>query len=135
MMNMFSQIDTNTTVWLTLDGQEYELSQFNINFGQNIDQKGEPQNQVRGGQMTLSLTQALPANIYDWAMKSTSKEGSIVFKIESGSAPLKIEFTNAFCVSFNRNVNAMGGGLNTTMTISPEEISINGFSFDNHWVE
>ena len=95
----------------------------------------KPQNEVRGGQMNISMSQALPNSIYNWAMKSIAKEGSIVFKIESGSAPLKINFTNAYCVNFNRNVNAMGGGLKTSMTISPEEITINGISFDNHWVK
>lgn len=119
---------------LTIDGNEYELSEFSIHFGQDTDPKGEPQNKVRGGQMSISITQVVPTSIYNWAMKSTQKEGIIIFKIESGSAPLKIEFFNAYCVNFNRSVDAMGGGLNSSMTIAPEEISINGISFDNHWV-
>ncbi len=134
MFNL-EQIDTNTIAWLTIDGKEYELSLFNINFNQTIDTKGEPQNVVRGGQMQISISQTVPGNIYDWAMKSSlKKDGSIVFKIESGSSPLKIEFFNAYCVGFNRNIDSMGEGLNTVLTIAPEDITINGISFDNRWV-
>ena len=100
-----------------------------------VDEKGEPQNRVRGGQMQMVITQIVPINIYEWAMKSTTKNGSIVFKIESGSSPLKIEFTNAYCVNFNRRIDAMGGGLASSLTIAPEEVSLNGISFDNHWTE
>ncbi|WP_282036651.1 type VI secretion system tube protein TssD [Saccharicrinis aurantiacus] len=134
MINL-EQVDSNTTAWLIIDGQEYELSEFNTNFNQGVDHKGEPQNRVRGGQMQIGITQVVPTNIYDWAMKSMLKDGEIIFKIESGSAPLKISFLNAYCVGFKRRVDSMGGGLVSSLTISPEEVSINGISFDNHWVE
>jgi hypothetical protein len=134
MFNL-EQIDSNITVWMTLDGQEYELSNFSIEFMQNIDIKGEPQNRVRGGQMQIAVTQTLPNSIYEWTMKSTVKDGEITFKIKSGSAPLKVSFLNAYCVGFKKRIDSAGGGLVTSLTISPEEISINGISFDNHWVE
>ncbi|WP_075603021.1 type VI secretion system tube protein TssD [Saccharicrinis aurantiacus] len=134
MINL-EQVDSNTTAWLIIDGQEFELSQFNISFGQSIDPKGEPQNKVRGGQINASITQVVPSNIYDWAMKSMMKEGEVIFKIESGSAPLKISFANAYCVGFNRSVDSTGGGLSSVFTIAPEEITLNGISFDNHWVD
>ena len=74
--------------------------------------------------MQMVITQIVPLNIYEWAMKSTMKNGSVVFKIKSGSAPLKIEFTNAFCVSFNRRIDSSGGGLSSALTIAPEEINL-----------
>ena len=134
MFNL-EKIDSSTTVWITIDGQEYELSDFSIGFTQNIDEKGEPQNRVRGGQMQISITQSLPNSIYEWGMKTTVKDGEITFKIESGSAPLKVSFLNAYCVGFKKRVDAAGGGLVTSLTISPEEITINGISFDNRWID
>jgi hypothetical protein len=41
------QVDSKVTVWFTLDGQEYEVSQFDISFFQGVDGKGEPQDHVR----------------------------------------------------------------------------------------
>src|SRR5690554_7434363 len=78
-------IDSNISVWFTLDGQEYEVSQFDISFFQGVDSKGEPQDHVRGGQMTMTLNQTLPESFYGWAMRSCTKDGKVDFRIESRS--------------------------------------------------
>ncbi|WP_317044010.1 type VI secretion system tube protein TssD, partial [Geofilum rhodophaeum] len=67
----FDRIDSNITVWMTIDGQDYEVSHFNIGFVQSSDAKGEPQDEVRGGLMQLTLTQMIPESLYTWAMKTT----------------------------------------------------------------
>lgn len=130
----FPQIDSETTAWLIMDSKEYEISQFNIGFGQATDHKGQPQDETRGGRMLITLTQALPDSIYYWAMTSSTKNGTVVFKSKTANAPLKVEFVNAFCVNFARTVDTHTG-LNTDLIISPEAIVINGISFDNHWVK
>lgn len=134
-MGLFSlpQIDSDLTAWFILDGKEYEMSQFNINFGQSVDHKGQPQDEVRGGRMLIALTQTLPDSIYRWAMSSIPKNGEVVFRSKTTSAPLRVEFMNAYCVNFQRQI-IDRGGVNTVLIISPDEISINGISFDNRWV-
>jgi hypothetical protein len=84
--------------------------------------------------MTMTLNQTLPERLCNWAMRSNTKDGKVDFLIESGSSPMKIEFSNAYCLNFNRSINSIGGGVSTLLTISPEEVIINGRSFDNHWV-
>lgn len=134
-MGLFSlpQIDSDLTAWFILDGKEYEMSQFNIVFSQVVDHKGQPQDEVRGGRMLISLTQTLPDSIYRWAMTSFPKNGEIVFRSKTTNAPLRVEFMNAYCVSFQRNISDKGG-IDTVLHISPDELLINGISFDNHWV-
>ncbi len=129
------QVDSNISVWFTVDGQEYEVSQFDISFFQGVDGKGEPQDHVRGGQMTMTLNQTLPESLYSWAMRTSTKDGKVEFRIKSGSSPMKIEFSNAYCLNFNRSINSIGGGISTILTISPEEVNINGRGFDNRWVK
>ena len=48
-MELFSflQVDSDLTAWFILDGQEYEMSRFDINFAQSVDHKGQPQDEVR----------------------------------------------------------------------------------------
>lgn len=135
-MGLFSlpQIDSDLTALFILDGQEYEMSYFDINFAQSVDLKGQPQDEVRGGIMSITLSQTLPENIYRWGMMSIPKNGSVIFKSKTTNPPLKINFINAYCIRFNRNI-ASEGGLETQLVISPDEILINGISFDNHWVE
>lgn len=134
-MGLFSlpQIDSDLTAWFILDGKEYEMSQFSISFGQSVDHKGQPQDEVRGGRMLVGLTQTLPDSIYRWALSSFSKNGEIVFRSKTTNAPLRIEFMNAYCVNFVRNI-IDSEGVKTDLLISPDEILINGISFDNHWV-
>lgn len=129
----FDHNDSDYSVWFELDGKEYELSRFEISFGQEIDHKGQPQNEVRGGIIYATLSQIVPESIYEWAMKNRTKNGTVVFKISSGSSPLKIEFSNSYCLSFKRNIDAVGEGIKTKLVISPEELLINGIRFDNHW--
>lgn len=134
LSNFFNlpQIDANLTVWLILDGKEYELSQFNVSFGQSVDFKGQPQDEIRGGRLLIGLTQTLPDSLYRWAMKSEPKDGVVVFRSQTANAPLRIEFMNAYCVNFMRNISNKGGVV-SSLQISPDEIFINGISFDNHW--
>lgn len=133
MLN-FSHTDSDFTVWFILDGQEYELSQFNISFGQSVDHKGQPQDEVRGGRMLVVLTQTLPDSLYRWAMTSSTKDGEVVFRSKTANAPFRVKFMNAYCVSFSRNITD-GGGVNSSLLISPDEILVNENSFDNHWVK
>ena len=69
-MGLFNlpQIDSDLTAWFILDGKKYEMSQFSISFGQSVDHKGQPQDEVRGGRMLVSLSQTLPDSINRWAM-------------------------------------------------------------------
>ena len=129
----FPQIDSDLKVWFVFKDEEYELSQFNIGFGQATDYKGQPQDEVRGGVMMLTIADPVSDKIYKWAMKSLAIDGVIEFRSKTASSPLKIEFTNGYCVNFDRVIEA-GTGLSTMLTISPEEIRINGVNFDNHWV-
>jgi len=133
MFNLL-EIDSDIAIWLVLDEKEYQLSQFRIGFGQSADYKGQPQNEVRGGRMLLSLPQTLPDNIYRWAMTSSKKDGKIVLKSKIANAPLRIEFKNGYCINFERSIN-IKAGINTELLISPEEIVINGFDFHNHWIK
>lgn len=135
IMGLFSlpQIDSDLTAWFILDGKEYELSQFSISFSQSVDHKGQPQDETRGGRMLVGLTQTMPDSIYRWAMTSIPKTGEVVFRSKTANAPLRVEFINAYCINFTRNI-IDGGGINTILFISPDEIIINGISFDNHWI-
>lgn len=131
----FPLVDSNVTVWLKMDGKEYEVEQFKIQFSQSMDNKGEPQTETKGGQLMLTLTEALPDIFYEWAIKAKQeKNGEVSFKIETGNAPLKIEFYRATCINFTRTMSAHGG-LQTNLVLAPERLIINGHEHDNFWTE
>ncbi|GAO27667.1 type VI secretion system tube protein TssD [Geofilum rubicundum] len=61
-----------------------------------------------------------------------SLEGEIVFRREGANAVLKVKFKNAYCIGFDRIIDAVGG-IRTVLTISPEQVWLNDIEFYNRW--
>ena len=129
----FPQVDSDIEVWFIFDGKEYEVNKFDISFSQEVDHKGQPQEVVRGGFMTIELTQSVTEKLYEWAMTSSLRSGSVEFRTKTSSSPLKIKFNDAYCINFERIVDS-NGGVNTALIISSNEIVINGINFCNNWI-
>lgn len=130
----FPLVDSSVSVYLKVGGQEYEVEQFKIGFTQSTDHKGEPQAETRGGQLMIGLTQTVPQSIYDWILKPAQrKDGEVLFRNQTSHSPLKIEFFNAACVNFTREVN-VNGGLQTNLILSPERLLVNDVEHENLWV-
>ena len=109
----FPQVDSNVNVIFCVDGDEYEVEQFKIGFHQPVDgNKNQPEGEVRGGRIMITLSQTVKNNIYGWAIKPT----------------------NAYCISLKRSI-GIGIGLNTSLILSPQIINLNGIEFDNNWVK
>jgi hypothetical protein len=131
--SFFPQVDTDVNGWLTVDGREYEICQFDIEIKQWVDFKGQPQSEVRGGQILVVLTETLPESMCHWAMRTQAKNGEVVFKSKTASAPLKVQFTNGYCMDLVRSTHDKLG-LRTRLVISYEKVVINGIELDNRWV-
>ncbi|ATA67513.1 type VI secretion system needle protein Hcp [Capnocytophaga cynodegmi] len=127
------QPDANLKVVLIFQGKEYELEQFNLQLSQDVDYKGEPQSEVFGGTIVLKLLQ-FPDNILSyWATNQfLKKEGEIVFRNGSSSSPLKVKFSNAYCLEMHQNINQ---GVETILVISAESLLINGQPYHNNWTK
>ncbi|MDR0700194.1 MAG: hypothetical protein LBG28_13425, partial [Tannerella sp.] len=64
-------------------GEKYNVEQFNVEFTQPRDYKGQPQHEIRGGQIMLNFTQIADDAIYLWAKTSTlRKDGKILFQTD-----------------------------------------------------
>lgn len=131
----FPQVDSNVKVVLAIDGDEYEVEQFKLGFHQPVNKnKSQPEGEVRGGRILITLSQTVKDNIYGWALKPwMRKEGAVLFKTGSSGVVFDVTFTNAYCVNIKRVVNANGLGLTTVLTISPEKVIVNGIEMDNNW--
>lgn len=133
----FSQVDSSIDAAFIVDGDEYEVQQFQIGFHQPVDSiKNQPEGEVRGGRVMVTLSQTVKSNINAWALKPwVKKNGSISFKTGTSGVIFDVQFTNGYCVNMKRIIEAQGNGLKTILIISPEKLSINGVEFDNNWVE
>lgn len=116
-----------------LDGKKYNIENFNIGFIQPTDYKGQPEHEMKGGQLTVTLSQAADDNLYLWAKKSTLvKSGEVLFQTDMGISVLKIIFNNGYCVNLTRELSAFNG-TKTVLIISPESLVVNGIEHLNYW--
>ncbi|MEN9919796.1 MAG: hypothetical protein RL662_2232 [Bacteroidota bacterium] len=119
--------------YFVLDGQKYKVEQFKISFAQEIDYKGQPQHEVRGGQLMLTLPQAADDNLLLWAKKATLlKDGEILFQTDMGISVLRLHFSNGCCMNMTRDTSAFTG-TTTMLMITAESLSINGIEHHNYW--
>lgn len=133
----FPQVDSNVNVIFSVDGDEYAVEQFKIGFHQPVDGiKNQPEGEVRGGRIMITLSQTVKNNIYGWAVKPwMKKSGAVLFKTGTSGVIFEVAFTNAYCVNLKRVIESLGQGLSTTLILSPESVSVNGIEFDNRWVK
>lgn len=133
----FPQVDSNVNVIFSVDGDEYAVEQFKIGFHQPVDGiKNQPEGEVLGGRIMITLSQTVKNNIYGWAVKPwMKKNGAVLFKTGTSGVIFEVAFTNAYCVNLKRVIESLGQGLSTTLILSPESVSVNGIEFDNRWVK
>ena len=133
----FPQVDSNVNVIFSVDGDEYAVEQFKIGFHQPVDGiKNQPEGEVRGGRIMITLSQTVKNNIYGWAVKPwMKKNGAVLLKTGTSGVIFEVAFTNAYCVNLKRVIESLGQGLSTTLILSPESVSVNGIEFDNRWVK
>lgn len=133
--SIFNHPDGNLNVYFECFGKEYEVKQFSTSFYQPVDGKGEPQCEVRSGTLLLVLSTIPDNDILRWATSDTLRQdGSIVFKNETETSALKIEFREGICVGLSQKVN-MGSGCLTSFSITSPEIKINDMIIDKKWVK
>lgn len=127
------QPDANLEVFLILKEREYQLKQFDMSFFQLTDIKGEPQAEVNGGKFTIAIAELPDEQLLYWVTNQWIKrDGEIVFRNKTTSAPLKISFKNAYCVNLQQTI-SNSIGVSTSFVISSEELYINDNLFDNGW--
>ena len=132
-LNRAPVFDPTLYVWLVLDGREYKLKSFSTRLAQQIDRKGEPNSMVQGGLLYLTLDDLPDENLNKWALTSGSggyKNGEIQFRRTSSNMPLRIEFEEARCVNYQKNIDK---GVVVFIAISAKELHYNGILHDNRW--
>lgn len=133
--NLFEQVNANLTAKFTVDGTTYSVKHFSISFDQEVDFKGQPQQETHGGQIQLTFSQMMFDHIAQWAKEDTMrKTGEVIFSSETSGAVLTVLFEDAYCVAYSRRVN-INTGSETHLVIAPGAISLNGVTINKIWRE
>ncbi len=124
--------DTSVDAKLILNGSEYEIETFNVRFEQEFDYKGEPQREVKGGFLSMTINHIVDKQINHWMFDPSVKySGVIVFASFSRIANpvITIEFVNGRCFQYSKNIDQT---VSYHLLITAEEIKINGIDHTNN---
>lgn len=132
-MNILSQPLAHIDMFFVLDGEKYQVEDFHMGTTQDIDHKGQPESEVNGGKLKMTLSHLADDSLWQWAKKSTLlKNGQVLFQTDLGMTIIEISFENAYCINLNQSINSTAGTV-ANLLISPERISINGIEHENMW--
>lgn len=105
-------------------------------FTQDIDQRGLPKTEVKGGVITFSFNSIDDQEIMHWMISSKAdKSGKITFSGEQTEKVFKtLEFKDARCISYRESF-VRDGEMVEEITISAREVTISGVTHTNTWTK
>ncbi len=108
----------------------------NYSFRQDIDQRGLPKTEVKGGVIILAFNSIDDQEIMHWMVSSKAdKSGKITFSGEDTEKVFKtLEFKDARCISYHESF-IRDSEMVEEITISAREISISGVTHINIWTK
>jgi len=117
-----------------LESEGIPLLTCNYRFSQDIDQRGLPKSEVKGGVITMSFGNMNDYEIMYWMMSSKAdKSGKIIFAGDETEKAFKtLEFKDARCISYQDSF-VRDTEMLMEISISAREISISGVSHVNTW--
>jgi len=121
---------------LMLDGEEFNIIDFEYETHKNSDSNGMPSSKVQAGKMRLVIESNIKIDFYDWATSNTAtKDGEIIFYKRDNISSLKtIEFKKAYCLHSKEKFNGEDSKpLRTVLLISAKEMTIRGTTHVNNW--
>jgi len=125
---------------LEVMGRKYILSDLDWVFKQDLDDRCKPCSEVYGGQLSLTISEPIDQSIYNWIINSgTRHSGSIRFYNNSNNfeegAQLVIQFEEAICVRYYKQILAQSSGALTTLVLSPREIKLGDEVYEQKWAK
>lgn len=134
VINSIIPVDRAIDSYLYMDGgTRYEIQSFETEFSQQADHNGQPQHEVKGGLLHITLRQAADELLNRWMFqRNIFHNGTIVFApiSRTSNPPIKIIFTQARCISYQKVIGSNTGIL-IRLLISAQTININGVEHKN----
>lgn len=121
---------------LEIEGETYNVLEFNIRVHQETDHNGKPQSVAKGGEIRVVIESRKETNFLRWMISNTeTKDGNIIFYRRDAISKMKeLKFEKGYCIDFHESFNALGEvPMKTEMTISCKKINFGGAEFGKSW--
>lgn len=121
---------------LELDGETYNVLEFDLHITQEVDHNGKPQTIAQGGNIRLVVESTKSVDFMKWMISSTqTKNGKITFFRRDAMSKMKeLKFEKAFCVNFHESFRSSNEvPMQIEILLSAKDIDFSGAVLGKPW--
>ncbi|MEO8516467.1 MAG: type VI secretion system tube protein TssD [Flavobacterium sp.] len=121
---------------LELDGETYNVIEFDLHITQEVDHNGKPQTIAQGGNIRLVLESTKSVDFMKWMISSTqTKNGKITFYRRDAMSKMKeLKFEKAFCINFHESFRSNNEiPMQIELLLSAKDIDFGGAVLGKPW--
>lgn len=123
---------------LHIDGEEYNVLEFNISFKQDIDTASKPTGNAKGGIIRIIIEATQNSLFLSWMLSGDlTKDGKIVFYRRDALSKMKeLKFEKAYCINYDEQFTSTTEvPMKITMELVTKELTFGDAKFLNNWIE
>jgi hypothetical protein len=120
-----------------IDGEEYNVLEFNIDFTQGTDNTGKPMGDPKGGVVKLIIEATQNTKFLSWMLNSElTKDGKVIFYRRDALSKMKeLTFKKAFCINYHEQFTSTTDiPMKITLEIIAKELTFGDAKFSNNWI-
>jgi hypothetical protein len=120
-----------------VDGEEYNVLEFNIDFKQGTDTTGKPIGDPKGGAIKLIIEATQNTKFLSWMLNSElTKDGKIIFYRRDALSKMKeLDFKKAFCTNYHEQFTSTTDiPMKITLELIAKELTFGDAKFSNNWI-
>jgi hypothetical protein len=122
---------------LHIDGEEYNVLEFNIDFKQEKDTTGKPIGDAKGGAIKVIIEATQNSTFLSWMLNSNlTKDGKIIFYRRDALSKMKeLDFKKAFCINYQEQFTSTTDiPMKITLELIAKELTFGDAKFSNNWI-
>lgn len=119
-----------------LDGETYNVLEFDLHITQEVDHNGKPQTIAQGGNIRLVVESTKSVDFMKWMISSTqTKNGKITFFRRDAMSKMKeLKFEKAFCINFHESFRSNNEvPMQIELMLSAKDIDFSGAVLGKPW--
>lgn len=120
-----------------VDGEEYNVLEFNIDFKQGTDTTGKPMGDPKGGTIQLIIEATQNTKFLSWMLNSElTKDGKIIFYRRDALSKMKeLEFKKAYCINYHESFSSTSDiAMKITLELKAKDLTFGDAKFSNNWI-
>lgn len=122
---------------LHIDGQEFNVLEFDTQFTQGKDATGKPIGEPKGGTISIIIEATQNTDFLSWMLNSSlTKDGKIVFYRRDAMSKMKeLKFVKSFCINYREQFTSTNNiPMKITLELVARELTFGDAKFSNNWI-